>query len=473
MIKNNSLDTVSLAEQNDHFNNIMQTKRLIDGGIAVELKLLDERQYEYEYSSRKTNVLVAIFITISSFLIVGTAISKIVENKRRVGIEMFLESILNTSQNGIITYEAVRNKNEVTDFKVIFANEAAEKQVAKTSSSIIGQSLLSVSPTAVTSGRMKRFIRLLETGKKDEFETSTRHNNVTRWYKVVLSKLNDGFTATYHDITELKKYQEELQEKVELLQATNSELEQFAYVASHDLQEPLRKIKTYASLIDERLDESSPSFVKVYLDKVIQSADRMSTLISDLLNMSHLSKDNKSFIGADLNKILQSVLVDFELIIKEKNAVVTCAELPVIECIPLQMNQLFYNLLFNALKFSAPERLPEILITVEALHKEEAAQRNLDTRLVYHKITFQDNGIGFDPAYAEKIFIIFQRLNSRMSYAGSGIGLALCRKIALNHHGIIYAAGKQDEGATFTCILPHKQPSEKNVKAEPVSELYG
>ncbi len=459
MLKNNITDSIPLQEQNNHFKNIVVTQRLIDTGIDVELKLLKERQDKYEYSSAKTNVLMGLFIAISSLLIVGTAISNFFEIKKREGVELFLESILNTSQNGIITYQAIRNKNEITDFKVIFANEAAEKQLGIKASSLIGQSLLSVSPTAIKSGMMKRYIHLLETGKKDEFETSTQRNNIRQWYKVVLAKLNDGFTASFHDITELKNYQQELQEKVELLQSTNGELEQFAYVASHDLQEPLRKIKTYASLIDERFNESSASFAKVYLGKVIQSADRMSTLIGDLLNMSHLTKDTQAFIKTDLNQTLQNVLIDFELIIKEKNAVITCSELPSIECIPLQMNQLFYNLINNALKFSVQERFPEINIMVNAAEKEEIERFNFNPKLIYHKMSFQDNGIGFDPKYAEKIFVIFQRLNSRLNYSGSGIGLALCKKIASNHHGVIYAEGKENEGATFICILPEKQPA--------------
>lgn len=472
MLKNNITDSMPLQEQNDHFRNIVVTQRLIDTGIEIELKLLKVRQEEYEYSSDKTNVLMGLFLIISSFLIVGTAISNFMEIKKREGVELFLESILNTSQNGIITYEAIRSKNEITDFKVIFANEAAEKQIGIKASSILGKSFLSVSPAAIHSGMMKRYIRILETGKKDEFETSTLRNNIRQWYKVVLAKLNDGFTATFHNITELKNNQQELQEKVELLQSTNSELEQFAYVASHDLQEPLRKIKTYASLIDERFNEPSVSFAKVYLGKVMQSADRMSTLIGDLLNLSHLTKDTKAFVQTDMNQILRNVLIDFELVIKEKNAVVTCAELPSMECIPLQMNQLFYNLINNALKFSVSERFPEINITVEPAGKEEIMRFNLDHQLIYHKISIQDNGIGFDSKYADKIFVIFQRLNSRLNYSGSGIGLALCRKIALNHHGIINAEGKEGEGATFICILPEKQPASKVDAGEASLQLH-
>jgi len=471
MLKNNITDSIPLQEQNDHFRNIVFTQRLIDKGIEVELTLLNERKKEYEYSSAKTNVLMVLFIIISSFLIIGTAISNFFEIKKRVRVELFLESVLNTSQNGILTYEAIRNKTEITDFKVIFANEAAAKQIGLNASSVIGQSFLSVSPAAMNSSMMKRYIRILETGKKDEFETSTKRNNIRRWYNIVLAKLNDGFTATFYDITELKNYQQELQEKVELLQSTNSELEQFAYVASHDLQEPLRKIKTYASLIDDRFEEPSESFTKTYLKKVIQSADRMSILIGDLLNMSHLTKAAQAFVKIDLNQTLENVLIDFELIIKEKNAVITCAALPVMECIPLQMNQLFYNLVNNALKFSVKERFPEMNITIDHVGKEEIDRFNLEATLNYHKISFRDNGIGFDQKYADKIFVIFQRLNSRLTYSGSGIGLALCRKIVLNHHGVIYAEGQEGEGATFTCILPETQLPNKVKIAEANSQL--
>lgn len=462
MLQNNITDSIPLRELNNHFRNIMVTQRLIEGGIGEEKKLLAERKEEYLFSTRKTNFLMALFIIISTSLILGTAISNFSEIRKRERVELFLESILNTSQNGIITYEAIRIKKEISDFKVIFVNEAAEKQMGTKASTIVGQSFLTVSPAAKTSGMMKRYIRVLETGKKDEFETSTHRNNSRRWYKVVLGKLNDGFTATFHDITELKDYQDELQKKVDLLQATNSELEQFAYVASHDLQEPLRKIKTFASLIEEKLSVTS-TFARNYLGKVIKSADRMSILIGDLLNMSHLNKDSQVAVQTDLKLTLQNVLIDFELIIKEKNAVINYNELPVIEAIPLQMNQLFYNLLNNALKFATTGTTPEINIITRTVDKTEVENLNLDKQLSYYKISVQDNGIGFEQQYAEKIFVIFQRLNSRVDYSGSGIGLALCKKIALNHHGTIYAESMLGEGATFHCILPVIQPVEKQL----------
>jgi PAS domain S-box-containing protein len=465
MLTNYVTDSIPLPELNNHFKNIMITQRLIDSGIEEERKLLGERKEEYIYSSWKTNFLMALFMIVSTFLIIGTAISNFLQIKKRQGVELFLESILNTSQNGIITYEAIRIKKEIIDFKAIFANEAAEKQIGIKASSILGQSFLTVSPGAAKSRMMKRYMRILETGKKDEFETTTQRNNVRKCYKVILAKLNDGFTATFHDITELKNYQQELQQKVELLEATNQELEQFAYVASHDLQEPLRKIKTYAGLINERFSEPSAAFAKVYLSKVIQSADRMSILIGDLLNMSHLSKENQSFVTTDLNITLHNILVDFELTINEKKAVISFDELPLIECIPLQMNQLFYNLINNALKFSVPGTSPEIKISHAPATAEELKQYKLNEQLVYHKIAVRDNGIGFDPKYVDKIFIIFQRLNSQVEYSGSGIGLALCRKIVLNHHGAIYAESREGDGASFHCLLPAKQPTKEIANA--------
>ena len=469
MLTNYVTDSIPLFELNNHFKNIMVTQRLIDSGIEEERKLLAERKEEYVYSSWKTNVLMALFVIVSTLLIIGIAVSNFLQIKKRQGVELFLESILNTSQNGIITYEAIRIKKEIIDFKVVFANEAAEKQIGIKASSVLGQSFLIISVGEAKSSMMKRYIRLLETGKKDEFETTTQRYNVTRCYRVILARLNDGFTATFHDITELKNYQQELQQKVELLESTNQELEQFAYVASHDLQEPLRKIKTYAGLIDERFRDPSAAFAKVYLGKVIQSADRMGILIGDLLNMTHLTRDNQSFVETDLNQTLENVLVDFELNIKEKKAVINHHQLPVIECIPLQMNQLLYNLINNALKFSIKEKPPEINISAMPATSEEVKQYNLDQQLVYHKISFQDNGIGFDPQYADKIFVIFQRLNGRVEYSGSGIGLALCRKIVLNHHGIIYAESRMGEGASFHCLLPAKQPVNKIAKVQNIA----
>ncbi len=240
------------------------------------------------------------------------------------------------------------------------------------------------------------------------------------------------------------------------LAKSNNELEQFAYVASHDLQEPLRKIQTFADLLQNHLD--SPEKSTLYITKIAECSERMMTLISDLLNFSRLTKDGNPCSEVDLNCVVNNVCTDFELVVQQKNATITSEELPVIEGIPLQLNQLFYNLVGNSLKFTRPGQAPVITITSRPLPPAEVKKfPSLTPGADYVEIIFRDNGIGFRQEYAEQIFTIFQRLNDRQAYSGTGIGLALCRKIAIHHHGDIFAVSKENEGAAFHVILPRRQ----------------
>ncbi|SEP26872.1 PAS domain S-box-containing protein [Niastella yeongjuensis] len=225
------------------------------------------------------------------------------------------------------------------------------------------------------------------------------------------------------------------------LEKSNHELEQFAYIASHDLQEPLRKIQTFADMVKDHLHDSQ--LTEKYFTRIYSSAKRMSTLINDVLNYSRLTKTGEQFQKTDLNKVLKDVLFDYELLIEQKQATVLHTDLPTLKGIPLQLHQLFANLISNSLKFS--ENKPVINITSTMLLEEERE---------YVKLVFSDNGIGFEQQYAEQIFIIFQRLNNMRTYSGTGIGLALCKKIVDHHDGIITAKSAPGMGATFTIILP-------------------
>jgi two-component system, chemotaxis family, CheB/CheR fusion protein len=241
------------------------------------------------------------------------------------------------------------------------------------------------------------------------------------------------------------------------LAKSNNELEQFAYVASHDLQEPLRKIQTFADLLHHHL--GNPEKSTLYITKITECSERMMTLISDLLNFSRLSKDGNPCSDVDLEAVVENVRTDFELVVQQKKATISSGKLPVIEGIPLQINQLFYNLVGNSLKFSRPGQAPVIRITARALPAADVKRfSSLTPGSEYVEIIFRDNGIGFRQEYAEQIFTIFQRLNDRQAYSGTGIGLALCRKIAVNHHGEIFALSKENEGAAFHVILPRVQP---------------
>lgn len=255
------------------------------------------------------------------------------------------------------------------------------------------------------------------------------------------------------DITERKEMESNLSKKNVELEQSNANLEEFAYVASHDLQEPLRKIAIFGDRLvtnhKEKLDEDG----KIFLEKIVDSSKRMQAMINDLLSVSLLSGD-KSFSKSSLKTILNDVLQTLEFKIDAGNAKITVDDLPEANVIPSQMRQLFQNLISNSLKFVAAERTPEISVTHLLVASSEAQRLHLPVGKQYLKISIADNGIGFNNEYASKIFIIFQRLHGRFEYEGTGIGLAICKKIVENHEGIIFAEGVPGVGATFNIVLP-------------------
>lgn len=268
----------------------------------------------------------------------------------------------------------------------------------------------------------------------------------------------DGVVLTFVDITamklaekQLKTANKKLKELNENLLRSNRELEQFAYITSHDLQEPLRKIQTFVDLIQRNPGDDVA--LNRYLEKITHCASRMSLLINDVLSYSRLIRTDEPMKETDLNDVLSTVKADFEFRIAEKNAQIRSAHLPVVKGFPLQLQQLFANLISNSIKFC--EKPPVVEITwAEVSDNEVKDIRELSGQSQYVKLIFRDNGIGFDQQYAEKLFTIFQRLNHKNAYAGSGIGLALCKRIVENHRGSISASSSPDHGSTFVVYLP-------------------
>jgi light-regulated signal transduction histidine kinase (bacteriophytochrome) len=246
----------------------------------------------------------------------------------------------------------------------------------------------------------------------------------------------------------------ELTKMNKALQESNSELQQYAFVASHDLQEPLRKVMTFSQMIGDRYLAYLPE-AKDYLQRIISSTGRMRSLIDDLLQFSRIS-GAIAFESTDLQKVVENTLDDLELLIHEKNAIITVSSLPVIDAIPGQMQPVFQNLLNNALKFSRPDVKPEI-----AIQSEFTTALKLDAHAVdggnFVRIYVKDNGIGFNEMYLEKIFTMFQRLHGRIEYEGTGIGLAIVKKIIDKHHGLLTAKSIEGQGTTFILMLPVRQ----------------
>jgi signal transduction histidine kinase len=240
------------------------------------------------------------------------------------------------------------------------------------------------------------------------------------------------------------------------LQRSNAELEQFASIASHDLQEPLRKVQTFAAHLSAREHDRLSEEGQDFLRRMNAAAGRMRALIDDLLMFSRVSTKGRPFVPVDLGDVVTQVLVDLELAIEESGARVSIGELPTVAADPVQMRQLLQNLLGNALKFRRDGVVPEVDVSA---HVADGIA----------EITVRDNGMGFEPQYASRVFRAFERLNGASAYPGTGIGLALCRKIVERHNGAISADAEVSKGATFTVMLPIEQPAE-GAPSAPIQE---
>ncbi|WP_369615405.1 CHASE3 domain-containing protein [Flavobacterium sp. CFS9] len=256
------------------------------------------------------------------------------------------------------------------------------------------------------------------------------------------------------DITDEHLLNIELQARNVELENSNKELASFNHVASHDLQEPLRKIQTFISRISDADKAAMSQNANDYIAKIEISAKRMRVLIDDLLLFSRTNTTKKEFIKSNLNELLKNAEAELTEMIDEKKAVITSTKLPKLAVIPYQIEQLFINLIGNSLKYNRPDVAPEINIESQKVFSVDYRELLDQNVKKYHKITFTDNGMGFDPQFKETIFVLFQRLHSKTDYPGTGIGLAICKKIVDNHKGYIMADSQPDQGSVFTIFLP-------------------
>lgn len=367
----------------------------------------------------------------------------------RVFIEKMTEGAINLNRQGIILY----------------CNSQFASMVGLPISQVIGSSLHSF----VNADDSRTYKRIFEKSWSGEVKGEVHLEYNGRVTPVQLSvtplELEGGTSLSIilTDLTSQKKDQEQLartnrqlEEMNRELEISNHELQQFASVASHDLQEPLRKIQMFSDILKESDSVLQSPESRMYMNKIIASASRMRTLIVDVLNFSKLSGTDNTFTNVQLDELVAELIEDFELVIQQKNATIEIGPLPAVSANRGQMRQVLQNILSNALKFTREGVAPVIRITGQRI-----AEKSFDSPLQedgpFGKIRIRDNGIGFDPLYVGSIFTLFERLHSKDIYEGSGIGLAISKKIIEKHNGLITATGEQGKGAEFTIILPVQQ----------------
>ncbi|MDP9041842.1 MAG: PAS domain S-box protein [Bacteroidota bacterium] len=357
---------------------------------------------------------------------------------------------------------------EIQDYAIILLNEkgdiqnwnaGAQKIKGYNAEEIIGKNFKTFYlPEDQKSGLPEKLItEAAERGKATHEGWRVRKNGTRFWGSIVITALHNdngeiiGFSKVTRDLTERKLAEDKMHLYLAELEAQNRELERFAYIASHDLQEPLRKIRIFIDII--RTDINDKELIGKFFDKISASAERMSDLIRSILNYSRLGKEDEAMVYIDLNILLKTVLDDFEVTIQEKTATISSEVLPPIRGITLQINQVFSNLIGNALKFS--DKKPEIKISSTVIESEQISERPANLQEgKYLEIIFADNGIGFEQQYGKQIFSLFQRLHAKDTYVGTGIGLALCKRIMENHNGFIQAWGVPGKGSQFHLYFP-------------------
>ncbi|MFN8310636.1 MAG: PAS domain S-box protein [Chitinophagales bacterium] len=373
---------------------------------------------------------------------------------------------------------------EVQDYAIIFLNrngivenwnKGAQRIKGYKAEDIIGRSFENFySKEDRENGLPNKILeRALATGRAAQEGWRVRNDGTLFWASTVLTALHDesgqviGFSKVTRDLTRIKEAQDKIQlhaGQLELknkeLEKKNAELQSFAYVSSHDLQEPLRKIQTFASRILDRESATMTENGKDYFRRMQDAANRMQTLIQDLLAYSRTNSAERKFERRQLSEIIDEVKSDLQVALTEKNGVVHLQDNIEVNVISFQFRQLFQNLIGNSLKFSRPGIVPVITITAELKRGSDLKIEGLSPKKVYSHICISDNGIGFEMQYRDRIFEVFQRLHGRDEYSGTGIGLAIVKRIVDNHHGIINASGESGEGAQFDIYIP-AAPSHK------------
>ncbi len=438
-----------------------QIREKIKVMLDVQNHKLERHQKEYNSSLRVTPVFLYSLMLLSLLLMIG-AYYKIMSNLKK----------LKRSNQSLEIFKESANQSEIVSKHGNWAWDIENDRFSFSDNlyRLLGEEPQSFAPTIenfmqfVHPEDVEKLNEQVEQMKEDEnlpfIHYRVIHKNGTikhlkAYGKVVVTgEARRNLLGTTTDITDEIESFRAMEERNLELERNNKELSAFNHVASHDLQEPLRKIQTFLSrLEDKEQDNLSESGLK-YMSRIKNAATRMRLLIDDLLQFSRTNKADKVFEVSNINLLLEAAKQDLAEVISQENAVINADAFPVINVIPFQIHQLFANLIGNSLKYKAADRIPKINITHEIVKAEDEKLLVKAKNDAYHKIQFTDNGIGFDNEYAEKIFVLFNRLHNKDEYSGTGIGLSICKKIVDNHKGFIFANGESGIGATFSVYIP-------------------
>ena len=408
---------------------------------------LQEQRESFERFESNVDFWSTTILLISGLVFAIGVWSTAYENRAKQKLKNLHESVLSNASVGICVYEVHRDNDGNLIPTIAFSNYGAVSKI----NSEEGETVVDLCRVPIENRDLTENIKVvLSTGKSVVKELQHQANGTFYWFLTNLSRVSENKVAFYYqDISRIKDYESTLKRKVNELEAVNKDLEQFAHATSHDLREPFRKIQVMTDLIQKNHNMvNNPK----YLDAIQRASNKGSLLVEQILNYSKVQFDRSELTRVDLNKVVAQVIEDFDLIILEKNAQVDVVPLPFVHANRVQMTQLFSNMIGNSLKFVHSDRKPTI--TISCAETDSQGIPELNPASTYYRITIADNGVGFDDAYADKIFDAFSRLHHYQEFPGFGLGLSLCKKVVLNHGGAIRAFSKLNDGSTFQVYLP-------------------
>jgi PAS domain S-box-containing protein len=374
-----------------------------------------------------------------------------------------LNQVMEDMPINTLALQAVRDEaGTIIDFRIQFVNRLSAASMGVSKENVIGQLLSEVSPDVNATELFSQFVRTVERGQLERKEIQYNSHGGGRWYDVSSVKQNDGVLVMYLNITDRKQAEQYIQQQTDELQRSNVELrqsnenlQQFAQVASHDLQEPLRRIQAFSDILQNQFEDNLSDGERNMIQRIQKSAGRMQHLIKDLLVYSRLATHRDAFEPIPLGDVLADVRNDLEMVIAEKQARIQVGPLPVVMGNDSRLRQLFQNLIANALKFQQPGQQPCIDIKAQPARSADLPDRLRESGgRSFWLITVADNGLGFDEKYKDRIFTPFQRLHDGAAYSGTGIGLAICYRVTESHGGAIDVSSQPGQGATFKVFLP-------------------